>query len=196
VTIGLATALQESKLRNLDYGDLDSLGLFQQRPSQGWGTSAQILTPSYAAAAFFQHLAQVPGWETMSVAEAAQAVQHSAAGSAYAAWEPQARVMAQALTGEVPAAWACHVQVKAATSAGQAATVQAAMVQAATSELGPVDWAGSVSSPFGWVVASWLIGHAQQYQVSSVAYAGWKWTAGGGSWTPDTSATTHIVVHG
>src|SRR5438105_2477291 len=67
VTIALAAALQESKLRNLHYGDRDSLGLFQQRPSQGWGTSAEILTPSYAAAAFFRELTRVNGWATLPV---------------------------------------------------------------------------------------------------------------------------------
>src|SRR4051794_26767983 len=67
VTVALAAALQESRLRNLDYGDRDSLGLFQQRPSQGWGTETEIQTPSYAAAAFFRALARVHGWETMAI---------------------------------------------------------------------------------------------------------------------------------
>ena len=84
VTIALATALQESKLHNLAYGDRDSLGLFQQRPSQGWGTRTQIMDPRYSSAAFFKALARVPGWETMSVTNAAQAVQHSNASQAYA----------------------------------------------------------------------------------------------------------------
>src|SRR6202040_3382624 len=75
VTIALAAALQESQLHNLDHGDLDSLGLFQQRPSQGWGTAAEVMTPSYAAAAFYEHLVRVPGWETLPVTVAAQRVQ-------------------------------------------------------------------------------------------------------------------------
>jgi len=66
-TIGIATAMQESKLVNVDYGDRDSLGLFQQRPSQGWGTPAQILDPNYAAGRFFDHLVQVPNWQTRPV---------------------------------------------------------------------------------------------------------------------------------
>jgi len=83
VTVALAAALQESKLRNVAYGDLDSLGLFQQRPSQGWGAPAQLLVPSYAAGAFYAALVKVPGWGAMPVADAAQAVQRSAAGDAY-----------------------------------------------------------------------------------------------------------------
>ena len=90
VTVALATALQESGLRNLDHGDLDSLGLFQQRPSQGWGTPAQILTPTYAARTFYTHLVQVPNWESLPLTEAAQKVQRSAAPNAYALWEPEA----------------------------------------------------------------------------------------------------------
>src|SRR5450432_1385615 len=77
VTVALATALQESRLRNLAYGDRDSLGLFQQRPSQGWGTSTEILTPSYAAAAFFRALVRVDGWATLPITVAAQEVQRS-----------------------------------------------------------------------------------------------------------------------
>ena len=62
--IALATARQESGIRNLDYGDRDSLGLFQQRPSAGWGTDAEVQDPVYAANKFYDHLVEVPGWET------------------------------------------------------------------------------------------------------------------------------------
>ncbi|MBV9291689.1 MAG: hypothetical protein JO222_04500, partial [Frankiales bacterium] len=72
VTIAIATALQESKLQNLPFGDRDSVGLFQQRPSQGWGRRAQLLQPAFAAAAFYAHLRQVPGWQTLPVTVAAQ----------------------------------------------------------------------------------------------------------------------------
>lgn len=97
VVIALATAQQESHLRNLHYGDRDSLGLFQQRPSQGWGTPAQILDPTYAAGRFFDHLVQVPNWQTRPVTEAAQVVQRSAYGGAYAKWQPMATQLAAAL---------------------------------------------------------------------------------------------------
>jgi cell wall-associated NlpC family hydrolase len=93
----LATALQESGLRNLSYGDRDSLGLFQQRPSQGWGTAAQILDPVYASTQFYTHLLQVDGWQQLTVAQAAQAVQRSADGSLYAKWEPLATALQTAI---------------------------------------------------------------------------------------------------
>ena len=72
VVIALATAQQESRLRNLDYGDRDSLGLFQQRPSSGWGTAAQVQDPEYAAGKFFDRLVRVPGWETGRLTEVAR----------------------------------------------------------------------------------------------------------------------------
>ena len=96
----LMTAMMESGLRNLTYGDRDSLGLFQQRPSLGWGTASQIHRPSYAAAAFFggpsrpdpnPGLLDVPGWERLPAALAAQAVQRSDSAAAYARWESPAR---------------------------------------------------------------------------------------------------------
>jgi hypothetical protein len=102
VTVALATALQESKLRNISHGDRDSVGLFQQRPSQGWGTTEQLTDPTFAATAFYRALVEVEGWETMSVTDAAQEVQISAAPDAYAKWEAEARVLARILTNEVP----------------------------------------------------------------------------------------------
>lgn len=94
--IALATAMQESTLRNLPGGDRDSLGLFQQRPSQGWGSPEQILDPAYAARAFYTHLLEVPGWETQPLTVAAQTVQHSAFPSAYGKWEqPAANLLAE-----------------------------------------------------------------------------------------------------
>jgi hypothetical protein len=108
VTVAFAAAFQESKMHNISHGDRDSVGLFQQRPSQGWGDPEQLTTPRYAATAFYRALARVEGWETMSVTEAAQHVQRSAAPDAYAKWEAQARALARILTGEVPNRLVCH----------------------------------------------------------------------------------------
>ena len=108
-TIALATAYQESDLRNLEYGDRDSLGLFQQRPSQGWGSRAQLLDPYFAVNAFYDALAQVDGYLTMPVTQAAQAVQRSGFPGAYADHEQDARVLASALTGNSRAAFWCTV---------------------------------------------------------------------------------------
>lgn len=102
LVVAIAAAGQESGLRNVEHGDRDSLGLFQQRPSQGWGTREQVLDPVRAATAFFggptnpnpgrtKGLLDIAGWESMSVAEAAQAVQRSAFPNHYAKWEAVAR---------------------------------------------------------------------------------------------------------
>jgi cell wall-associated NlpC family hydrolase len=85
--VALATAMQESTLRNINYGDRDSLGLFQQRPSQGWGSPAQVTDPVYSTTIFIERLLEVPGWERMPVTVAAQTVQRSAFPDAYAKWE-------------------------------------------------------------------------------------------------------------
>ncbi|MGH8965571.1 MAG: hypothetical protein ACRDXB_09630, partial [Actinomycetes bacterium] len=97
--VALATAFQESGLRNLNRGDRDSLGLFQQRPSQGWGTKAQVRDPTHAATEFFKHLKKVPGWEKKSITQAAQAVQRSASPNAYAKWAKQASALLDHVTG-------------------------------------------------------------------------------------------------
>ncbi|MCE7080169.1 C40 family peptidase [Streptomyces sp. ST2-7A] len=95
--VALATAMQESTLRNIDYGDRDSVGLFQQRPSQGWGTVEQIMDPVHSSKKFYQGLLEVAGWESLTVTQAAQAVQRSAYPDAYAQWEPLARALQQAI---------------------------------------------------------------------------------------------------
>jgi LysM repeat protein len=98
IVIALATAMQESSLKNIDYGDRDSVGLFQQRTSQGWGTIAEIMNPVYSARAFFggptgpnagkiRGLLDIRNWSTMTLSKAAQAVQISAFPDAYQKWE-------------------------------------------------------------------------------------------------------------
>ncbi|MCW7986895.1 lipoprotein [Streptomyces platensis subsp. clarensis] len=101
--VALATALQESGLRNLDYGDRDSLGLFQQRPSQGWGTAAQVRDPVHASTKFYEGLLKVSGWQSMTIAQAAQAVQASGFPDAYAKWEPLATALQKAIAKNLPA---------------------------------------------------------------------------------------------
>ncbi|MGY2065496.1 hypothetical protein [Blastococcus sp. SYSU DS0619] len=97
VVIALATAQQESRLRNLDYGDRDSLGLFQQRPSQGWGTPEQVRDPVYAANKFYDGLVTVPGWEAGRLTDSAQAVQRSGFPDLYQQWEGMAQQLSAAL---------------------------------------------------------------------------------------------------
>jgi len=108
-SIALATAFQESKLRNLDNGDRDSLGLFQQRPSQGWGTAAQIRDPVYATNRFYDALVRVTGYRTMRITEAAQRVQHSGYPEAYDVHAADSKALASALTGNSPRRFSCVV---------------------------------------------------------------------------------------
>ncbi|MGH3490277.1 MAG: hypothetical protein ACRDP8_20510 [Actinopolymorphaceae bacterium] len=119
-SIALVTAFQESGMRNIDYGDRDSVGLFQQRPSQGWGTAEQILDPYYATTRFYAALENVDGYDVMAIADAAQLVQRSADGAAYAQHEPGARTLASSLTGETPAAFFCELRDVPATASPQA----------------------------------------------------------------------------
>lgn len=105
--IALATAWQESSLRNLDYGDRDSLGLFQQRPSYGWGTEAEIMDPWYSSGRFYQELVKFQGWETSDVNDIAQEVQRSGHPEAYRKHESNARALAGALRGSRPGTLTC-----------------------------------------------------------------------------------------
>ncbi|GMA42408.1 C40 family peptidase [Mobilicoccus caccae] len=104
LVIAIATAMQESQLRNLDHGDRDSLGAFQQRPSQGWGSPAQLQNPTWAAGQFYDALLQVPDWQQMPLTQAAQAVQRSGFPDAYAQWEASARVIVQAYSASTSTA--------------------------------------------------------------------------------------------
>jgi cell wall-associated NlpC family hydrolase len=163
VTLGLpqraaviaeATALQESSLINLPGGTSDSLGLFQQWPSQGWGTPAQIMQPVYAATRFYEALVKVPAWQSLPVAAAAQAVQRSAAPDAYAKWESLADALAATFNGSADDCLAdnsTHVSQSGETSPPSGFTLPAGTPQAvvtainyAIAQLGkPYIWGGT-----------------------------------------------------
>jgi hypothetical protein len=181
VVIALATAQQESTLRNLDYGDRDSLGLFQQRPSQGWGSPEQVRDPVYAAGQFYDRLVEVRGWETGRLTEVAQAVQRSGFPEAYQKHEPMAQALTTALlTGGLSCTWqpqevGGRLSERTAAAAGQA---ERELGVPAGEEFGAV----SIASAAGWPGATWAVAHAERLQVESVAYAGRTWTAEGG-WT-------------
>jgi hypothetical protein len=203
-TIALATALQESKLRNLAGGDRDSLGLFQQRHSQGWGTPQQIMNPVYATNAFYNALERVPGYETLPVTQAAQRVQRSGFPSAYAVYERDARALASAMTGYSPAAFTCHVAAPTAQAAPVARRA-VALRRSLDGAFGPTQVsvaAGSTlsvavsSGPRGWSTASYLVAHASALGLHHVTYAGRTWTAGsdaGWRGRPDGSAGSVVV---
>jgi hypothetical protein len=121
-SIALATAFQESKLHNLDYGDRDSVGLFQQRPSQGWGTEEQLADPEYAINAFYDALLEVDGYQDMRITEAAQVVQRSGYPEAYEEHAEGARALASALTGYSAGRFSCVADTPAASFEEMGAT--------------------------------------------------------------------------
>ena len=209
VTVALATALQESKLRNLPDGDRDSVGLFQQRPSQGWGTPEELQEPRYAATQFYRHLVRVQAWEELSVADAAQAVQRSAAGSAYAKWDADATALARAFTGREPGAVTCRLRsergkgiVATADDLGSALRADVGAVTASPSDgtsaarrvTVPVNSARGGADP-GWRVAYWFVAQSKSYGVHTVRYKELEWTAGTGKWQkPKSQAPARRVV--
>jgi hypothetical protein len=202
LVIALAAAQQESKLENLSGGDRDSIGLFQQRPSQGWGTPDQLNNPRYAAGKFYDALLKVRGWQQMSVAQAAQAVQKSADGSAYARWEDKARMLTTALSGDTPRAVGCTIVDKPAQRGTAAAAALAAGMAAdwgpvpTVAEAGLVGLAVKVDEPrTGWRYAHWLVAHADDQNIRQVRYGDQVWTASASTWSrSNASSLDHVVA--
>jgi len=213
LTIAYATAFQESKLENLAYGDRDSVGVFQQRPSEGWGTAAQLKDPAYAARAFFGALVQIPNYAKIPVYEAAQDVQKSADGYAYEQYAQSGALLAADFTTAPhavtcwynPATQAANEGVSAklnltgalkglADAFGQPGRSQPVTRVGRTSSGGSL--AVSVSSPGGWAVASWLVSNAGSYGITRVSYADYQWTAGltETNWQSAPSATAENTV--
>ncbi|GAA5077222.1 hypothetical protein HNP84_003674 [Thermocatellispora tengchongensis] len=197
VVIALATGLQESKLRNLPFGDRDSLGIFQQRPSQGWGEPEQLLDPVYATNRFFAALVKVKGYRTMPLHEAAQAVQLSADGTAYAQHEGDATILAEAFTGRVPKAVHCWFpppedETPAPPQPDKARRELVRALGATAYNDGKIS---ARSSRRGWLIAAWSVAHAQEYGLRRVRYAGLAWSADGGQdgWLDDAEATPRHV---
>jgi hypothetical protein len=191
--IALATALQESKLENRDDGDRDSIGLFQQRPSQGWGTVDKIKDPRYAADHFYTALKKVKGYQQMRVTDAAQQVQRSAFPNAYEKWADEAQILARALTGRAASAVACTVTGTPALRGAAAATAlltglrldwgkglaqSAAAGQAAGLTVAVTDPSA------GWRYAHWLVSHASGTGLERVRFADLEWQAAKGKWQP------------
>jgi len=191
ITIALATSVQESGLAHLRGGDRDSVGLFQQRPSQGWGTVQEILDPDHATTAFYDALLQVPGWASMDVTEAAQRVQRSGFPEAYADHEPEARLMAVAFLGQAPASLTC-INLVLPTAAGSG---DSAVADLARAELGDARLSGPQTPEAGWAIASWLVAHAERLAVDRVTYDGRTWTAASGTWNSTAPADGQLSLH-
>ncbi|HEY0186527.1 MAG TPA: hypothetical protein VGC67_03480 [Cellulomonas sp.] len=197
-TIALATALQESKLINIDYGDRDSVGLFQQRTSQGWGTVEQIMDPVYSTGKFYDSLVAVPGYTELEITEAAQAVQRSAYPDAYAQHEVRARAWASALTGWSPGTLTCDLGDPDATGTveevadrvtrdfGDSVTATADADRSSDEGLAVrlvTDWAAvdGDTSRSAWAAAQWAVAVADSLQVIEVEVEGSRWQRDAGA---------------
>jgi len=185
VVVALATAQQESTMRNLDYGDRDSLGLFQQRPSQGWGTPEQVRDPVYASGKFYDGLVRVPNWESLRVTDAAQRVQRSGFPEAYEKHSGLAGQLAAAFWAPEPGRLTCSYEPRVPGGRlSQRVTATAAVVER---ELGAVTTerfgAVEVDPAAGWPGVTWAVAHAERLGLRSVSFAGWAWTPTGG-WAP------------
>ena len=175
-SIALATVYQETGIRNLDYGDRDSVGLFQQRPSQGWGTVEQLQDPYYATGKFYDALVEVDGWESGDINDVAQRVQRSGYPEAYRDHEADGRVLASVLTGSSPAALTC---LEWQEEAGDVDALVARMQKA----LGKVDHTvegGAVTVYAGRAKFAWAYGHhavanAARYGVREVTVSDRTW---------------------
>lgn len=196
-SIALATAMQESKLRNIGHGDQagpDSRGLFQQRPSQGWGTEAQVMDPYYATNAFYDALVKLPGYETMAITDAAQAVQRSAFPLAYAQHEDMARSFASALTGQTPGALQCTL--RSADAAGDPAALTTELERDYGSLGASTEGQAvlvPVSDELAWSVAQWAVASANDLGVVRVDVAGRSWIRGDQAGWQDAAAPSQDV---
>jgi hypothetical protein len=178
VAIAYATALQESKMQNLHYGDLDSVGVFQQRPSQGWGTVRQIEDPVYATERFFDALIAVPQYLSLPIDVAAQDVQRSADGSAYGQWADMGTLLASAFTGADPhSVWCSYADPPGATSlaaAGRAMSAAFGLTARRTGK-GQTMIVSVGAAALGWAVTAWLVAHGGEYGIDRVRYGGYQW---------------------
>lgn len=223
-SIALATAYQESQLQNISHGDRDSLGLFQQRPSQGWGTREQVLDPIHATNAFYDALVKLDGYQSMSVNDAAQKVQRSGFPEAYAAHEPEGRIFASALTGHSGANLVCDLdaadgvaspeplraelgrQFPRRTQAGSITSALASAGSAAPAVPHGAAPTALVIDPhgdeaLGWALANWAVAQSADHSVVQVSYAGRTWERAAsdgqtaGSWaTHDGGDSARVVV--
>lgn len=186
VTIALATALQESKLVNLEYGDRDSIGLFQQRPSQGWGSQGQIMDPRYSAGKFYDALIKVKGWQKLPLTKAAQAVQGSAHPAAYQQWEDQAGVLTRAFGGAEPAMLSCSFP-EPTVAAAPARVLQLLALELEHTRISATAQVGELRSAQPWATAGWLVAKADRLGIETVALEGRRWSRTDG-WRLDASA--------
>ena len=175
-SIALATAYQETGIRNLDYGDRDSVGLFQQRPSQGWGTKKQLMDPDYAAGKFYDALVKINNWQTDDINDVAQKVQRSGHPEAYNDHETDARVLASALTGQSPAGFSCLDRSgTAGDTKGLRSSLQQTFGNVDDSADGSMITIRAGSTRRAWAYAHYAVANASLYGVTTVKIKNRSW---------------------
>ena len=221
--IALAASMQESSLRNLPYGDRDSAGLFQMRPSMGWGTFEQVTDPTYAATAFYGGpdvppanlgLLDIAGWEELSVAEAAQAVERSAYPDAYMRWSDDAAGLVAELSGEslecfTPTSANCppsELAVENGLTPDAVLVVRCAVEHFGVADIGGLatsghvngsdhytgrgvdlmiaDWETAAGAQFGDQVAAYYVDNAEAFGITYVIWRNKIWSAARPAWRP------------
>ncbi len=195
--IGLATAWQESSLRNLDYGDRDSLGVFQQRSSQGWGTPEQIRDPYYATLTFYTAMQQLTQWESGDVNDIAQTVQRSGVPDGYRKHVENATALAQVLAGESPAAITCVDRSTDPSSADVLLTAALKTYSVQGTASGKQVTFQAATVPQAWQLGYLALGHSDTAGVSSIEVGPYRYTIGtttATSWTTDGSAAPTTVI--
>jgi hypothetical protein len=175
-SIALATAYQETGIRNLDYGDSDSVGLFQQRPSQGWGSKQQLMDPYYATGKFYDALIKIKNWESDDINDVAQKVQRSGHPEAYRDHEADGRVLASTLTGQTPAGFSCLDRSGTPGDAkGLRRSLQRTFGELDDSVEGSVVTIRARSSRQAWAYAHFAVANAQSYGVTTVKIGNRSW---------------------
>ncbi|HZL75799.1 MAG TPA: hypothetical protein VFB83_10530 [Propionibacteriaceae bacterium] len=175
-SIALATAYQETGIRNLEYGDRDSVGLFQQRPSQGWGTRQQLTDPYYATGKFYDALVKIKNWESADINDVAQKVQFSGHPEAYRDHEADARVLASALTGQSAAGFSCLDRSGTPGDAEEFRTsLQRTFGNIDDSADGSVITIRAGSGRRAWAYAHFAVANAHLYGVTTVKIRNRSW---------------------
>lgn len=203
-SIAMATVYQETGIRNLDGGDRDSVGLFQQRPSQGWGSVEEIMDPHYSTGRFYDALVEVDGWESGDINDVAQEVQRSGYPDAYRDHVEDARVLASVYTGQSPAALRCSFgDVDRADAEG--------LIDSLTTTLGDLDASATevtedapatvvveAGDPdLAWAVATHAVANGGRHGVQSVETGGLTWShdeTSLGDWLPTPAGAQDSVT--
>ena len=178
-SIAMATVYQETGIRNLEYGDRDSVGLFQQRPSQGWGSVRQLQDPYYATNRFYDALVKIDGWESGDITDVAQQVQRSGYPEAYRDHESDARVLASTLTGHSSAGFSCLDRSNTpGDPEGLAGSLRKTFGKVSPETIDARVVVNARNTRLAWAYAHYAVANAKYYGVTTVKIGDRTWQTG------------------